>query len=57
MYYPFKYPKHIVIETDNAVYIDGKRIRFIVKDSIKTEPFGSYAVITLSFVAKKFLKR
>lgn len=51
-----KEPKHIVVETDKAVYVDGKRIDFVIKDSVQTEPFGEWEIVTLSFVARGYLK-
>ena len=49
-------PRQLVIETDRAVYVDGKKINHVVKDSVKTEPFGDETIVTLSFFASDFLK-
>lgn len=48
--------RQLVIETDRAVYVDGKRINHVVKDSVKTELFGDKTIVTPSFFASDFLK-
>lgn len=50
-------PRHEVVETNEAVYIDNKRITCVVDNSVKTEPLGENAVtVTISFVAKSYRK-
>lgn len=49
-------PRHKVIETDQALFIDCKEIGNVVKNSVKTEPFGEFTIVTFSFVAKDFRK-
>lgn len=50
-------PRHVVVETNEAVYIDNKQIACVVDNSVKTEPLGKNAVtVTISFVAKSYRK-
>lgn len=48
--------KQLVVETDKGVFVDGKIIKYVIKDSVTTEPFGRGAIVTLSFFASEFLK-
>lgn len=48
---------HNVIETDNQFLIDGKRIHYVIKDSVKTKTLGDgYVKVTLSIIAESFTK-
>ncbi|WP_339183244.1 hypothetical protein [Oceanobacillus sp. FSL W7-1293] len=48
-------PTQEVVETIDALYIDGFKIDFVLTDSVKTKPFSEDAVeVTLTFIAKSF---
>ena len=45
---------HKVVETEEAVYIDDKKIEYVIEDSVKTEELGDKQIVTLSFIAQSF---
>lgn len=46
---------HKIRETDNAVYLDRKRIDFVVKDSVKVENCnGKVSLVTLTIPVKEY---
>lgn len=48
-------PMQEVVETNDALYIDGYKVDFVLTDSVKTKPFSEDAVeVTLTFIAKSF---
>lgn len=51
-------PRHVVIETNEAVYIDNKRItNILTTGGVKTTPLGKDStLVTISFVAKSYRK-
>lgn len=51
-------PHHKVIETNEAIYIDNKRItNVLAPDGVKAEPSGKNStIVTISFVAKSYRK-
>lgn len=54
MDYNFDSPTQEVIETEKAVWIDGHEVKDIIKDSVKTDSFGGYTIVTLSLLVKSF---
>lgn len=54
---PYKSVEQKVVETDKAVYVDGKEIKYVLNDSVKTEKVGDLTIVTLSLIASEFLKR
>lgn len=49
---------HNVVETGKYVYIDHKRIYHVLDpDGVNVEPFGSYSIITLKFIAKSYCRK
>ena len=51
-------PHHDVIDTNEAVYIDNKRITNVISpDGVKAERQGETAtIVTISFIAKSYRK-
>lgn len=49
-------PVHEVRETDKEFRIDNMKIKGVGIDSVKTKPFGDGVIITLSFLAKSYVR-
>ena len=51
---PMFIPEHEVVESEEGLWIDGKEIKGVVKDSVKVEKHKEFSVITLSIVVKSY---
>lgn len=54
--HPIFIPEHRVVESKDEFWIDEKRIKGVVKDSVKVEKYREFSVVTLSIVVKGFEK-
>ena len=43
---PMFIPEHEVVESEEGIWIDGKEIKGVVKDSVKVEKHKEFSVIT-----------
>lgn len=51
---PVFHPEHVIRESDEEFWIDDKRIKGVVDDSVTVEKFGENSIVTLSIIAKEY---
>ena len=47
-------PKHVIRESDEEFWIDEKRIKGVVDNSVTVEKFGENSIVTLSIIVKEY---
>ena len=47
-------PEHVVRESDEEFWIDEKRIKGVVDNSVTVEKFGENSIVTLSIIVKEY---
>ena len=47
-------PEHVIRESDEEFWIDDKKIRGVVDNSVTVEKFGENSIVTLSIIVKEY---